>query len=267
MKKTYYKLFNLLYAEDDNEEQNNEEQNNENENENENTTSKLKNFTQDEVNKMLANDRRKHEEKLKKTIEDLETLKKSKSLSEQEKASLTSRIEELQTQIMTKEQLAEKDKQKIEKDYKKQIEQLSSERDAWKSRHDNTLIVNAIQKAAAEHGAFDIGQIVALVRADDPRVAEELDENGESKGIYTPRVKIVDYDDKQKKEVTLDLTITEAVKRMKEKPENFNLFKDTSQGGLGLDSGTGRSDVNSPPLNDPAAYRRWRKNNLQSGAV
>jgi hypothetical protein len=221
-------------------------------------------FTQDEVNKMMATDRRKNEERLRSTINELETIKKSKNLTEQEQQSLTKRIEELNEQMLTKEQLAQKDRDKLEKDYKSRVDELSQDRDGWKTRFEQALVVNAIQKASEEHGAFDTEQIIALIQSRNPRVVQETDENGAVKNVFTPRVKIQDTD-KQGKDVTLDLTISEAVKRMKDQPGNFNLFKATVNGGLGLNSGTGRSDSDTPPIHDTAAYRKWRLKHLKIG--
>src|SRR5438034_11110606 len=72
-----------------------------------------KTFTQDEVNSFLAEDRRKHKVQTEKLINDLEGLKTSRGLSEKEKNELQTRIEELNQQVMTKEQLAEKEKKRL----------------------------------------------------------------------------------------------------------------------------------------------------------
>lgn len=220
-------------------------------------------FSQEEVNKMLATDRRKGEERTKKIIGELEALKKSKNLTEQQQQDLAKRIEELNDQLLTKEQLANKDKEKLKKDYTQQVETVTKERDTWRGRFEKALIVNAIHKASEELEAFDTSQIIALIQAQSPRVVQEMDENGELLDIFTPRVKMVDFDSKQDKQIILDLTITEAIKRMKENPVNFNLFKSTVSGGLGLSAGTGKGDSDSPPLNDPVAYRKWRSKHLK----
>lgn len=261
------KKFYLLYEGD--EDQNNDDQNNDDKNDDKSSNPEggdpnKKTFTQDEVNKMLANDRRKNEERTKKVISELETLKQSKNLTEAEQQALTKRIEELNDQMLTKEQLAKKDKEKLQKDYDSKLTGVTTERDTWKARFERALIINAIHKASEEHEAYDTSQMIGLVQAQmSPRVVQETDESGNPKDIFTPRVKLLDKDSKTGAEVTLDLTISEAVKRMKERPENFNLFKSTLNGGLGLGAGAGRSDSDAPPLNDPAAYRKWRNKNLK----
>lgn len=257
-----HKKFYLLY-EGEGDEETKEGETKENENKEGEGDPNKKSFTQDEVNKMVATERRKNEEKTKKIIGELETLKKSRNLTEQEQQHLSKRIEELQDQLLTKEQLAQKDKEKLQKEYTSTISQLETERDNWKSRFEKALVINAIHKASEEHEALDTSQIIALIQVQSPRVVQELDENGVPKDSFVPRVKMQDTDTKTGKEVTLDLTISEAVKRMKEKTENFNLFKSTVNGGLGLGSGAGRSDSDAPPIHDPAAYRKWRQKHIK----
>jgi len=60
-----------------------------------------------------------------------------------------------------------------------------------------------------------------------------MDDNGEPTGMLAPKVKFPDTD-KDGKSVILDLTVTEAVKRMKELTDQYgNLFKGTAAGGIG----------------------------------
>lgn len=257
-------LFYLMYDEgDQNQNQEGDNQNQEGDNQNQNQEGD-KTFTQKDVNTLVANERRKNEEKLKKVIGELEILKKSKGLTEKQQQDLSARIEELQDQLLTAEQLAQKDKEKLEKDYQTELTGITEDRDKWKKRFENALILNAIHQASKEHEAIDTSQIIALIQSHSPRVVQELDENGEPKDAFIPRVKLNTFDSKQSKEVTLDLTISEAVKRMKDEKKNFNLFKSTVNGGLGLEAGSGRSDTDTPPLNDPAAYRKWRQKHLKT---
>jgi hypothetical protein len=262
-----FKKFYLLYEGDDDSQNDDSNADDKNQDPNSNPEGgdpNKKTFTQDELNKILANDRRKNEEKAKKIIAELETIKQSKNLTEQEQAALSKRIEELNDQLLTKEQLAKKDREKLQKDYDSKLTNVTTERDTWKARFERALIINAIHKASEEHEAYDTSQIIGLVQAQmSPRVVQEMDESGAPKDIFTPRVKLLDKDSKTGAEVTLDLTISEAVKRMKERPENFNLFKATINGGLGLGAGAGRSDSDAPPLKDAAAYRKWRNKNLK----
>lgn len=215
-----------------------------------------KSFTQEELNKILAIERKKTQDQTKKTIGELEALKQSKNLTEAEKKSLETKIEELNAQVTTKEELAKREKDKLTSQHQKEKDALTSERDTWRQRYTNETIDRSIIDAASAAGAISHEQIVALVK---PITA--LKETEEGSGIYAPRVKMVDTD-KSGKPVTLDLTVSEAVKRMKDTPEKYgNLFKDTAAGGLGISvSGKSKSQADIKNMT-PEEYKKWRKEN------
>lgn len=196
-----------------------------------------KSFTQDEVNAMLARERKKVKEQTSKTVTELEQLKKAKGLTETEKATLQIKIDELQTSLMTKEELSKKEQDKIKNQHKKETDILSTDRDTWKDRFTTSQILQSITQAAAEHKAFSPNQIIALLKP-MTSLKEVTTEDGTPTGVFQPRVKYPDTD-KEGKEVTLDLTVPEAVKRMKETTDKYgNLFTETASGGLGMGAGT-----------------------------
>ena len=71
-----------------------------------------KKFTQADLNRFLAQEKEKTRQQNAALISQLEELKGSKALSEQEKNDLNSRIEELQNQSLTKEEMAKKELKK-----------------------------------------------------------------------------------------------------------------------------------------------------------
>ncbi len=218
-------------------------------------------FTQAEVNRMLADDRRKHDKKVQETITQLEELKKAKGVSEQGRQELQNRIDELSNSLLTKEEQAKKEQEKLRNQHKQELENERKERERWHNLFTKESITNKITAAAAAAKAFSAEQVQALL-SPHTRIAEVLDDDGKPTGDYVPKVKFSDKD-KEGKDVSLDLTIEEAVKRMKELPDRFgNLFESDSPGGLGglggNRSGSGGSDPNKPPT-DPVKYREWRK--------
>jgi hypothetical protein len=214
-------------------------------------------FTQEELNSILARERKKTEERTKQTIKELEELKKSKSMNEQDRAKLTARIEGLQDELLTKEQLAAKEKEKLSKQYTEEIEKLSSERSTWQQRYTQAEISRAISDAASEAGAFAARDIKALLLP-NTQLNEVFSDDGEATGQFEPRVKFADSD-KDGKPVTLDLSVQEAVKRMKDTPEKYgHLFKSTAQPGLGGSGGAGSRPVDISKMS-PAEYREYRK--------
>jgi hypothetical protein len=206
-------------------------------------------FSQDDVNRFLAEDRRKHKASTEKLISELETIKKSKNLSEQERNNLTQRIDELQNQLLTKDQLLEKERTKLQNEHRTQLQRESEEKETWRNRYTQSTIERSIVDAAIEADSFSPEQIVALLKS-NTKLVEETDNEGNGLGIYVPRVKFNDTD-KEGKPVVLDLSVREAVKRMKDLPEKYgNLFKANVTGGLG---GNGSVGVTRPI--DPSKIR------------
>lgn len=217
-----------------------------------------KTFTQDELNNILAAERKRNDEKTKKHIADLEKLQKSKSLTENEKSQLQAKIDELNNTLLTKEELAAKERKKLAEEHSKEVANLTKDRDTWKDRFTTTSILRTIGDAANEEGAFNSNQIVALLQP-ITQLREETDAEGNPTGKYIPRVAYPDMD-KDGKQVTLDLTIPEAVKRMKETPERYgNLFKSTMTGGTGSMPTNGAPGTADITKMTPEQYFKHRK--------
>jgi len=218
-----------------------------------------KQFNQDDVNRFLASEKRKWKEQQQKAIDELEALRAKANLTEEERQQYDDRIEQMKNELLTKEQLTQKEKQKMEKQYKKQIEDLTGERDAWQGRFTEATITRAITDAAVSNDAYVPGQIVAIVRP-NTRLIEELDKEGKPTGHMIPVVKLNDTD-KDGKPVTLELSPSEAIKRMKEMDDYLNLFKGEGTGGIGgMNRGGSTKQMDLKKLaKDPAAYRAARK--------
>lgn len=217
-----------------------------------------KTFTQDQMNKILADDRRKHKAQVDKHVTELEQLRKSKSLNDQERTNLTAKIEELQNSVLTKEQRAAKEQDKLRKDLTDTTQQLTADRDAWKNRFHTSQVKQAITSEAATHKAFDSDALIAIL-GPSTRLVEILDEESKPTGDFVPKTKMKDKD-KEGKEVTLDLSVPEAVQRMKENPRYGYLFESTAKSGLGGNSGQGgRGGEVDPGSMTTEQYREYRK--------
>jgi len=197
-------------------------------------TKKDETFTQEQLNTIVAEERRKMQDKQRVLVSELETLKKSTSLSVKEKESLQKRIEDLQTQHMTAEEKARRAEETAEKKRAEEIGVLTEERNSWQIKHAELVINTAIVGAASDNKAIQHEQITALI-GPKTKLVEKLDEDGKPTGDYEPRVAFPDKD-KDNKPLILDLTVLEAVKRMKELEQYGNLFEGGKIGGLG---GTG----------------------------
>ncbi len=220
-----------------------------------------KSFSQDDVNTILAKEKRKTQEAQKRLAQELETAKKNAALSDEERIDLSKQIEELETKYLTVEERSVQAADKTKNQYDNAIKDLTVERDTWQQRYTLATIDVEITQAANANKAIQTEQITALLRP-VTRLAEKLDENNKPNGTFEPRVAFNDTD-KAGKSIVLDLSVPEAVKRMSELPSYGNLFVSGKAGGLG---GSGNSETRTSDMeliekakNDPALYRKMRK--------
>ena len=219
---------------------------------------KGKTFTQDELNKIVGEERRKQKTANDKLATELEALKNKASLSAQEREELELRVESLRSEHMTKEELAKQEKDKLDKKYKGELDTKTKEAETWRAKYTQSTINRSITDAAIATEAFSPKQIVAQLAA-NARLVEELDENNKPTGDFVAKVRITDKG-KDGKDVTLDLPVLEAVKRMSEQDDFANLFKGKGTGGTGSQNRGGGKALDATDLaKDPAAYRAARK--------
>jgi len=246
-----------------NEGQNNEGLNDDSEKKEEKKEDRNKVFTQEQVNKMLAEDRRKHQKQVEVTVAELERFKKSKGLSDKEKTELQGRIEELNNSLLTKEELARKEQEKLRNEHKSILEKVSGERDSWQNRFVSATITRSIMDEAVRAEAFNPTQIVTILKG-NTRLVEVLDSEGNPvPDEFVAKVRFNDTD-KEGKPVTLDLTIQEALKRMKDRADEYgNLFKSGVAGGIGASGNRGAGGRTIDPKT--ATPEQWRKMRKEMG--
>lgn len=219
-----------------------------------------KKFSQDDVNKFVAEERRKAQTQTQKAIEELEAIKAKADMTQQERADLETRLETMKNELLSKEDLAKKEIEKSKKTHETEVARLNMELGTWKDRYTESTIQRSIADAAAEQGAYHSEQITAILR-NNTRLVEVLGEDNKPNGSFVPKVKFSDEDDKGNT-ITLELDVPAAVKRMKGIERYQNLFKGDGTGGAG---GTGnQKSGRTTPLaklaaTDPAAYREARK--------
>lgn len=188
-------------------------------------------FTQDEVNSILKKEKEKYREQMQSTVSELEMLRKKANLTKEEKAQLDTKIEDLQNQLLTKEQKAQTELERYRKNAEKEKTTLTEELATWKARYSKSTIERSIMDAGLKHDAVDPEQLVKLL-SHDTQIVEELNEDGEPTGNLVPKVTFKDTD-KDGKPIELKLTPEETVKRMSEIDRYFNLFKNKGSGGMG----------------------------------
>lgn len=228
-----------------------------------------KKFTQTNMNTVVAEEKRRNMATAKvreqKILGELQELKKTASLTAEEKDSLEKRIEDLQTANMTNEEKARRAEEIAEKKTSEQVDVLTKERDNWQSKHSDLVINSAIITAASEgeRKALFNEQILAILKP-KTKLAEMLDDDGKPTGNSEPKVSFPDLD-KEDNPITLELTVPEAIKRMKELEKYGNLFDGDKKGGLGgtgSQSASGKLDLAKIAKEDPARYREERAKRL-----
>jgi hypothetical protein len=217
-------------------------------------------FTQEQVNKFLAEERRKLQKANENTVKQLEALRRNASLTEQEKINLEERIETIKNEFLTKEQIQQKEQKKEAIKKAEELQNAIKEGARWKTLYEESTVDNTLLGAAAsDPDVFNPKQIHELLKP-RTRLVEELDTDGKPTGRFTPRIKLPGKN-KDGESIILELTATEAVKQMKENTAEFgNLFKSNVVKGVG-GSNNGDARKGGGPPDDPAAFRVWRKAN------
>lgn len=191
-------------------------------------------YTQAQLDQAIAQEAAKAKKERDGIVSQLETLKKSQTLTAKEKQELQTKIDELQSLNLSKEQIAQQEAEKLRKTHTDELNNLSGERDRWKGEYETYRMRSEILAAASSSNAYNADQLVELLLPKTKLI--ELKENvgGQEVTKYQSIVKFSDKD-KDGKPVVLDLSIGDAIKRMRELPETFgNLFKSDAKGGTGL---------------------------------
>ena len=225
-------------------------------------------FTQAQVNSFLKKEREKDrsiikqtKEQLQQHVEQLNALKQEKGLSEAQKDKLQERINEIKNQYLTKEQQLEQEKEEAVSTLEANLTASQKEAAEFKNLFETTTKNNAISDAATKYKAFNPIQLQNIL-APQVEVVPSKDEEGNLTGSWEARTKINTVN-KDGEKVTLDVTVDEAVKMMKDTPESYgNLFIDPSGGGGGgynMSTNEG-GEPDFTKMTQPE-YKAWREKN------
>jgi|GEM_PF-3482143 len=208
-------------------------------------------FTQAELNKILAEDKRKHQERYAQLESEHRELLQNQSLTEEERKKLNGRIADLQAAQRTKEQQIEFDRKQAEEKHTEALTAAEKRGDHWESLYKKETVARSLQDAAAQGDAFNPAQIVGLL--------QPMTELKDIEGVLTPMVSFPDKDEKTGEDVQTLCTPTDAVKRMRQLPKVWgNLFKSNIVSGVGAGQGDpAPSDADYKSM-DAETYRKNR---------
>lgn len=218
----------------------------------------LKKFDQKQVDDMIITRLKKAKEEQGKLVGQLKEFKANKALNDDQRNDLQLQIDNLQSTLLTKEEIASKEKDVTAKKYEKDLTTAKESATEWQTRYTDATIIRSIVDAAVVEEVLNPEQIVAILRPSTRLVEED--------GKFIPKAKIQGKD-KDDKPVTLDLPIAEAIKQMKDMSEHGNLFKSGSTGGTGSSSlGPGKGEKLGD-LKDTTTYIEARKKGLSLDKV
>lgn len=186
----------------------------------------------------------------------LEQSKQKANLSEEEKKAIEVRIETLQSELQTKEEIGKKEIARLQKEKADAEESLKKEVKKWQIQHDTVLRDNEILKEATKAEAYRPEQVITLLK-DKTAVVEEIDNEGKPLGKYKVQVTFPVLKDGKPQD--LKLSVAEALKMMKDDKEQYgNLFKANIQGGVGLSTDGKQPTIDIKNMT-PEQYRKHRE--------
>ncbi len=197
-----------------------------------NASDDVRQFTQKDLNKFMAEDRRKHTERFTQLEVSYQDLLKNQNLTTEERDTLQTRYDDLQASNRTKDQQAEFERKTSEEKYEVELKEAMTRATFWENKSKEDTVSRALTDAAAGADVFNPSHIVALLRPNT--------ELKDIEGVLTPMVNFPDIDEKTGESVQTLRTPLDAVKRMRELPAVHGcLFKSNVVSGVG--SGQGAS--------------------------
>lgn len=198
-----------------------------------------KTYTQKQLDDIVAAEKTQSRRNTEALIKQLEELKNVKGTSDEQIATLNQKIEELHTQTLSKEELAKRDKEKLQKEYESKLTLAQEGEKTWRSRFTDNVMEVEIVRESEKAKAYRSPQILALLKPMS-KVVEVLDENQKATGTFQTRISFPTKDEKAGTIKILDLSVADAIKMMKEQDDYANMFIDEGTGGVG--GGQNRGD-------------------------
>lgn len=202
---------------------------------------RIKTFTQEEVNSIVAKEKNAFRTKLQEQLDRVNTLAEEKNLSEQARSALAEQKTELEASLMTAQQKAEAEKKAAETKFQGELDKAQQDSKAWRSRFEVQMKDTAILAAAGKHAAYNPTQLLGLV-SPLTTVEEIKDSDGNATGKFGTVVKTAIMEKgKDGKEALTEkaLSVDDYVGYLKGRKEYQNLFLSSRPGGTGHKQGSG----------------------------
>lgn len=197
-------------------------------------------FTQDDLNKHLAEDRRKHQTKLQEVETKLKAALDSNTLTEKDRKALQENLETVQGQLRSKEEQLTVEKKQLQEQFAAQLKEAHEKASFFETLYRDSTVERALTDAAMKHEAFQPFQIVTQLRPLTKLVPEVDPKTGKPTGKYKPMVEMQAANQTTGEMETKAYTPEDAVKKMKDDPDTWgNMFRSGVRSGIGSSSATG----------------------------
>ena len=218
-----------------------------------------KTFTQEDLNKILAEDRRKHQAQVVKIQQTLEETLSSKTLASQEKEQLAQRVEELQRSQETAAQTAARERRESEQAAQKKIQDAEKTAQTWQSKWKEKTVAADLATAISGPEIFNPAQLEKILR-DGVKLEQVRAEDGTMTDQYVTTVTFDDMDDMGNPKKST-MSPKDAVKRMQKLPNLYgNQFRANIAGGIGGTSSSNPTGAGVVPKNlSPTQWAEMRK--------
>jgi len=204
------------------------------------------------LNKILADDKRKHQEKYQTLESSYQELLQNQNLTKEDRDKLKARLEDVQKSMRTKEQQAEYERKQAEERYENELKTTTEKASYWENLFKQETVARSLQDAASSADAFNPNQIVGLLKP--------MTQLKEVDGKLVPMVDFPDIDEKTGEEISTLRTPADAVKRMRDLPKMYgNLFKSNVVSGVGAGNASTAKDNYDYKNMTPEEYRKYRQ--------
>ncbi len=174
-----------------------------------------KTFSQEDLNKILAEDRRKHQAQITRIQQTLEETAAAKGLEAQQREQLAARLEEIEASQRTKEQQAAHERVQAEKAQAAKVDAAAKESQKWREKFQSALVESELTRAVSDPDVFNPDQLKTMMRGSGVELEQIRDE---ATGQMTENHRVVvvfDDRDAEGKPVKTKTDPVTAVKRMK----------------------------------------------------
>lgn len=196
---------------------------------------KGKTFSQEDLDKHVANERRSLQEK---HLKETNKLLQDKDLTDKERKRLEDKKEELETALSDEKTKSRMDREKLEKEHAKKLQEKQDEADTWQKRYAEATIKRTITDAAVDAGAHDPAQIVDMFEH-KTRLQEILDGDNKPTGMFEVVIEQSEKDEKTGKVIKKNVEIGKFIKETHSVAEKSkNLYDSSRVGGTGTRPGS-----------------------------